>query len=128
MHYKPIVATMTMRVPVKISHAKKSDTAHDLLASALSQHYEIARDIVLEQATPAGTDQFTADVAIPKYKMVVELQAKQDNKGILAEMKRERIARANGWEICRVSEAELQKDIDDVFYKVRRAIERTLWK
>lgn len=119
-----------MRVPVRPVKGKaRKETPYDRLAQELSQHYEISRDMLLEYTDDGGTKHsFTVDIAIPKYKMVVEFQGGQDNKNVLAEMKRERIARANGWNICRVTEKEMIGDIDTVFYKVRRDIERTLWK
>jgi hypothetical protein len=119
-----------MRVPVRPVKGKaRKETPYDQLSQELSQYYEIVRDMPLEYADDGGTKHsFTADIAIPKYKMIVEFQGGQDNKTVLGEMKRERIARANGWHISRVTEKEMLADIETVFYKVRRDIERTLWK
>jgi very-short-patch-repair endonuclease len=110
-----------MRTPVnRVKGTPKADTIMDLLSDELSKVYTVARDKEFSH----GGKSFTADITLPQYKTIVEVQGKQDNKEIMAEMSRDRIARASGWIIVRCQETVIRHDPDTVLYRVAREIER----
>lgn len=115
-----------MRVPVNRLHGKaraREDTPEDLLVERLSKSYTVVRDKALEYTDEAGKRQtMIMDIAIPSQKLIVEIQKKQDTKSIMGEMAREKVARANGWRVCRLNERDAKSD--DAFYFVKREIER----
>lgn len=107
-----------MRVPVhRIKGKAAAQMPIDILADELSKRYTVVRDRVMDNKG----DMFVASIALPDKKLVVEIQEKQADKAILAEMSRERITRSLGWRICRLNDRDLA-DIDTVFYKVDREI------
>jgi very-short-patch-repair endonuclease len=109
-----------MRVPVnRIRGKAAAETPEDLLANELSKHHTVLRDKILD-----ADNSFIAGIALPDHKLIIEVQEKQDNKAILKEMAREKLARAIGWSIFRPNEKEIQGDMDSVLYKIDREIQR----
>jgi len=101
------------------------DTVEDVLCDELAKHYTVIRRKSFIYVDGAGRKQvLVADVVLPKHSLIVEVQKKQDNKGIIAEMAREKVARDHGWGVCRFNEKEIAGDIDNVLYKIQREIER----
>jgi len=117
-----------MRVPVHQVHGKvkpKEDTVEDILAIALAKHYKVLRQKAFDYVDGAGQKQvLIVDITLPEQSLMVEVQKKQDNKSIIAEMAREKVARTNNWIVCRVTENEVRYDIDTALYKVRRELLR----
>jgi|GEM_PF-5042863 len=115
-----------MRTPVNRLYGKarqREDTPEDFLADKLSKTYTVVRDKTLEYKDANGNKQSTtADIVIPAHKLIVEIQKKQDDKTIIAEMARDRVARECGWRVCRITDREAMSD--DVLYYINREIER----
>jgi very-short-patch-repair endonuclease len=105
-----------MRTPVnRIKGKPLAETPEDLVAAELSKQYKVKRELTLEHDGKS----FVAGILLPDQKLIVEISGKGDDKGIMAEMVRERIARGLGWRICRVRDTN-----DDVLYRVDREIRR----
>ncbi len=115
-----------MRIPVRQLHSKprrKEESPEDLCAALLSKTYTIVRDKAFDYTDAQGHRQrMVMDIAIPKHKMLIEIKKKQDTKGIMGEIARDKVARANGWSICRLSESDARNE--DEFWQVKREIER----
>ena len=99
-----------MRIPVNRLHGRarqREDTAEDALADQLSKTYTVLWDKALDFTDERGdTETIVFDLTIPSHLLIIEVQHKQDDKSIMAEMVREKVARANGWRICRLTEKE----------------------
>ena len=110
--------------PLRGRAGQREDTAEDALADQLSKTYTVIRQKALGYVDEAGRKQtMLMDMAIPAHSLLVEIQKRQDSKNILAEMARERVARANGWHVCRLTEREAKSE--DVLYFINREIERS---
>jgi very-short-patch-repair endonuclease len=110
-----------MRTPVnRIKGKPQAETIEDILSNVLSQHYKVVRQKAIEHQGQT----FTADIALPEQKIALERQEKQDNKAIMAEMARERIARGAGWSIFRFQEVDVRQDPDLIIYRLRREMQR----
>lgn len=116
-----------MRIPVhqlKGKAPRREETPEDLFAALLSKTYNVSRDKAFDYTDAQGKKQtMTMGIVIPKHKMIVEIQQKQDTKGIIAEIARDKVARANGWTICRLSERDARDE--EEFWQVKREIERS---
>lgn len=116
-----------MRIPVNQLRGKarqREDTPEDKLADELSKTYTVVRQKALEYHDEQGHKQtMIMDIAIPDYKLIIEIQTKQDTKSVIAEIAREKVARINGWTVCRLAEKDAKGE--EAFYRVRREIERT---
>ncbi len=117
-----------MRVPVRITHAKAKpveETREDLLAQELSAHYKVARAKRFSYRDDAGqAKDFVAQIALPEHAMIVEIRGKQDTRGIMDEILREKVTRAQGWGVCLLSDTDVRGDMESALYRVRIAIER----
>ncbi len=116
-----------MRIPVhqlKGKAPRREETPEDLFAALLSKTYDVSREKSFSYTDAQGAKQtMVMDIVIPKHKMIVEIQKKQDTKGIIAEIARDKVARANGWTICRLSERDARNE--DEFWQIKREIERS---
>ena len=116
-----------MRTPVRQLHGKprqRQETPEDACAALLSKTYAIVRDKAFDYTDDAGRKQtMVMGIAIPKHKLLVEIKQKQDTRGIIGEIARDKVARANGWSICRLSESDARNE--DEFWQVQREIERS---
>jgi very-short-patch-repair endonuclease len=115
-----------MRIPIHPVRGKarqREDTAEDRLSDELSKTYTVLRQKALDYVDESGHKQtMVMDMAIPDRKLIIEIQGKQDNKSIMAEMAREKVARENGWRICRLTEREAMGD--NMLALVKREIDR----
>jgi hypothetical protein len=118
-----------MRVPVNRIRGKAAvETTEDILADALAKQYPVTRGKTFVYDEGGHKRELNADIVLAKQGLIIEVQEKQDNKAIMAEMARERIARANGFSISRFSEKEVRGDIDNVLHKIGREVQRLSWK
>ena len=115
-----------MRVPVhRIRGKPAADTPEDVFAALLATQYTVARNKSFSYVSEAGEKKtLVVDLTLPKHKLMIEVQGKQDTKSMIAEMFRERIARDLGWGVCRFTEKEFLADGSTVLYKIQREIER----
>jgi very-short-patch-repair endonuclease len=112
-----------MRVPVNRVSGKskpRQDSPEDAFAEVLAKKYTVVRD---KHFTGNGND-FTASIALPQHSLIIEIQEKRNDKSIMAEMKREGIARATGWGIVSFPADDVRSDVDNILYKIAREIER----